>query len=284
MTVDSAWVALSLLDHMGMTRLRALLDQFEQEPRAILSADEGALRRVNGIGKVIASAIRGIDLCAVEGEIARWQESGIKIISYLDEGYPARLRELPDAPPTLFLRGKMDWLNSPMVAVVGTRQPSSSGANAADMISRKLSIHGNILISGLALGIDAAAHKGALIAEGTTAAVLGNGINQVYPPEHKKLTDHILKVERGGIISEVHPDAPPSASRLVARNRIIAALSRAVIVIESNADGGAMHAARRAFELERAVYTLDLPASGNQELIANGATVIHTQDLSALDF
>lgn len=282
MTADPAWVALSLVEHMGMTRLRALLDHFDGDPSAVLNADERALKRVPGIGMVIAAAIRAVDVCAVADQLKMWEESGIQIITHGDETvYPSALRDLTDAPPTLFMRGRLEWRDLPAAAVVGTRQPSPEGLSAAKRIGAALVKQGYAVISGLAVGIDTQAHAGALIAEGTTVAVMGNGINRLYPAENESLARMILKVERGGILSETHPDARPTAARLVARNRIIAALSQMVIVVESNDDGGAMHAARRAMDLGRAVYALDLPASGNQELIALGAAMIQPEQIAS---
>lgn len=284
MSPDPAWVALSLVEHMGMTRLRALLEAFDGSPGAILAADERALRRVPGIGAVIAAAIRAINLCEVEDRIKVWEADGLRLLTHPEDAYPAALRDLPDAPPTLFVRGQLDWMTLPATAVVGTRHPSPAGKNAARKIGYALAQQGYAVISGLALGIDAEAHSGALIAEGTTAAVLGGGIRQIYPVENQKLAGMILRVRRGALLSETEPDANPSASRLVARNRIIAALAQQVIVVESDDDGGAMHAARRALELGRAVCTLDLPASGNRELMALGARVISPDQIDEIAF
>ncbi|MBK8024865.1 MAG: DNA-processing protein DprA [Chloroflexi bacterium] len=273
MSVDAAWVALSLVEHMGMTRLRALLAHFDSA-EAVLRADESALRRVPGIGAVIAGAIHLADAHAIDADLLRWADQGIRVLTFMDADYPPLLRELPDAPATLFLRGPLDWTALDAVAIVGTRRPSPAGVTAAKRLSARLAGDGCCIVSGLARGIDTAAHTGALIAEGTTVAVLGCGVNQVYPPENAHLAEKILRVQRGGLISEVHPNGGTTASRLVARNRIIAGLCREVVVVESNDDGGAMHAARRAQELGRGVRTVDLPASGNRDLIAQGARLI----------
>lgn len=273
MSVDPAWLTLSLVEHMGMTRMRALLDQFGSAGAA-LKADEAALRRVPGIGAVIAAAIRAADAPAASRDLAGWEAEGIRVLPYDDDAYPAPLRDLPDAPPILFLRGQRGWLAEDAAALIGTRHPSPAGAAAARRLSDRLARQGWCIVSGLARGVDTLAHTGALIAEGATVAVLGGGIRQIYPPENAHLVEKILRVQRGAVVSAAHPDAGTTAARLVARNRIIAALCRAVIVVESNDDGGAMHAARRALDLGRQVYTLDLPAGGNRTLIALGARLI----------
>ena len=142
----------------------------------------------------------------------------------------------------------------------------------------KLARAGCTIVSGMALGIDAAAHTSALEAGGHTVAVLGSGVLNIYPPRNRWLASRIL--ESGALVSEAHPRLAPNAQRLVSRNRIISALSGAVIVIESDVDGGAMHTARFAREQGRKVYTFRLPASGNQQLMRNGAAVLPS-DLDA---
>ncbi len=270
-----AWVALSLVEHVGAKKLRALADAFDGDLDAVLAADAKALQRVPGIGPKISAAIRAVDLAAVAASIPRWRDAGIALITLDDPAYPAALRQIADAPPTLFVIGTCRDLRS--VAVVGTRSPSRSAADAARQIGYELAQRGIQVISGLALGIDSAAHIGALAhPSGVTSAVLGSGVLNVYPSGNRPLAQAI--VARGALLSEVHPSAQPKPSTLVARNRIISGLCQALIVVETTVDGGAMHAARRAAEQGRQVYTLDLPASGNRALLNSGAAVI-TPDL-----
>ncbi|NUQ05344.1 MAG: DNA-protecting protein DprA, partial [Anaerolineae bacterium] len=191
--------------------------------------------------------------------------------------FPERLAHIPTPPDRLWIRGDAAHLpgfSTPSIAIVGCRTASRDGLENARALADGLARAGVVIVSGLARGVDTLAHTGALIAEGTTVAVLGGGIRQIYPPENAHLVEKILRVQRGAVVSAAHPDAGTTAARLVARNRIIAALCRAVIVVESNDDGGAMHAARRALDLGRQVYTLDLPAGGNRTLIALGARLI----------
>ena len=275
MTPSPAWIALSLVEHVGAKKLRALADAFDGDLDAVLAADAKALQRVPGIGPKISATIRAVDLAVVAEAIPRWRDAGIALVTLDDPAYPTTLRQIADAPPTLFVIGTCRDLRS--AAVVGTRAPSRHAADAARQIGYELAQRGIQVISGLALGIDSAAHIGALAhPSGVTSAVLGSGVLNVYPPGNRPLAQAI--VGRGALLSEVHPSAQPKPSTLVARNRIISGLCEAVIVVETTVDGGAMHAARRAADQGRRVYTLDLPASGNRALLNSGATPI-TPDL-----
>lgn len=273
MSADPAWVALSLVEHLGGKKLRSLLVHFNSDLHAILNADESTLRRTRGIGAKIAASIRQIDLAQTEHLIARWENSGIRIITLNDPDYPPTLRAIDDAPPTLFVRGV--WRSIPKaVAIVGTRQPTPESVDAAQELAYELACRGNVIVSGLALGIDTAAHQGALSSpDGYTLAVLGGGILNIYPPENKGLAEAIAL--RGGLLCEVNPLAEAKTPSLVARNRLISGLSDTVIVVETSIEGGAMHAAKRGFEQKRRVYALDIAASGNRLLIdAMGAVPI----------
>ena len=166
--------------------------------------------------------------------------------------------------------------------MVGTRSPTPAAAEAARQLGFELAQRGFQVISGMAFGIDSAAHIGALAQpDGTTSAVLGSGVLNRYPPENRALAQAIL--QRGALISENHPHAQPKPSTLVARNRIISGLCEALIVVQTEVDGGAMHAARRAVEQGRRVYTLEDTASGNRALINFGATII-TPDLVGFSY
>lgn len=276
MSPDPAWVALSLVEHVGAKKLRALAASFDGDLTAALAADARRLQRVPGIGPKIAAAIGAVDLAAVTAEIPRWQAAGITLLTLDDPAYPSALRGVEDAPATLFVSGT--WHERPAVAVVGTRSPTRAALDAARQLGFELAQRGIQVISGLALGIDSGAHLGALAApDGVTTAVLGSGVLNVYPPGNRALAQAVTL--RGALLSEVHPEAQPRPATLVARNRIISGLCAALIVVETAVDGGAMHAARRAGEQGRRVYTLASAASGNQALIAGGAGVI-TPDLA----
>ena len=198
-----------------------------------------------------------------------------------DNDYPVQLKALDDAPPTLFVRGHIIKIEKSL-AIVGTRNPGDEARNFTQNLSTHLAERGYTIISGLAFGIDSAAHFGAIIQpEGRTIAVLGCGVLNIYPAEHKRLAEKIMV--DGFVVSEINPGNTTSPASLVARNRIITGLSDGVIVVETTADGGAMYAARFAGQQGRPVYTVDSEATGNQALIAAGATVL-TKDFGLLPF
>lgn len=281
---DPAWVALSLIDRVGRRTLDALLAAFHNDFRAILAADLHELQKVPGVGPKIARSIRNVNLDQVAANIARWERLGVYILTLHDDDYPRRLRPLADAPPTLFATGQLEQnrRSRPCAAVVGTRQPTAAAQRAAQELALRLAERGYTIISGLAFGIDYTAHQSALaLPSGATLAVLGCGVLNIYPTQHQELARAITG--RGLVLSECHPDAPPGPSALVARNRIITGLSDAVIVVETSVEGGAMHAARFAFQQGRTLYALDYPASGNRALIAAGAIPLRP-DLRELPF
>lgn len=270
--VDAAWVALSLCKNLGGKTFQALIARFNGDLPAILAASQKDLRSVRGIGPKIADAITQIDLPDTARRLNRWQASGVQILTWHDPAYPPVLRALSDSPPTIFVLGDLpDFQHA--VAVVGTRTPDQDGHNLAQETAAAVGEAGGVVVSGMATGIDTMAHLGALsVPGGHTVAVLGNGILSPYPPENRGLAEAIT--HRGALICEVAPDAPVSAPGLVARNRIITGLSQAVVIVQTERDGGAMHAARFATVQERSLYTFDLPNSGNQALIRDGATVL----------
>ncbi|MCS7071212.1 MAG: DNA-protecting protein DprA, partial [Anaerolinea sp.] len=199
----------------------------------------------------------------------------------IDPAYPAALARTADPPATLFLRGSGTFA-ARAAAIVGTRTPSDAARDAAGMLAIRLAERGWQIISGLAIGVDTAAHLGALaVPAGSTIAVLGGGVLNVYPPGNRSLAQAVSL--RGLLVSETHPQADVSPSALVARNRIITGLASVVIVVETSSEGGAMHAARRALDQGRTVLTVDPAfltgrASGNQALIDAGVRSIAPDD------
>jgi DNA processing protein len=266
-----AWVALSLIPRMGSRTLAHLLDRFETLD-AILGASEQELRTVRGVGPQTAAAIRAVDRDHTLAQMIAWEASGIAILIHGQDGYPAALDPLADAPPVLFQRGTLQPADCRAVALVGTRSPTEPARQIARSLAQVLGEHGWTVVSGLAAGVDTAAHQGALAAPGRTLAVLGCGVQVIYPPENGALADRI--VAQGALFSEVQPDAPPNSPALVARNRLISGLSQAVIVIETGENGGTMHAVRFAREQGRPLYALDHEAAGNRRLIADGARAL----------
>ncbi len=269
---ETAWFALCLTEGIGSSALDALLSSFRGDALAILRADETALRRVRGIGQVLSARIRAIDLASVARRLDAWRAHDIHLLPREHLAYPRRLHALPDPPALLFVRGARDLLalfRPPTSGVVGTRTPSEAGAAEAARIARERARDGAIVVSGLARGIDTLAHRAALNANRLTAAVLGGGFFHLYPPENAALARQMIEMG-GALLSETPPDMPVSRERLVIRNRLIAALSDRLVMVESEADGGAMHAVRYARQIGRVVQTLNLPASGNQALLAAG--------------
>ena len=251
-------------------RFRALLDHFGGDVEAILHADADALRKVYGIGGVLAQSIRAVKPDVIQIEIVEWQKRGVHVLTWDDPAYPARLKALHDAPPTLFVVGDMPADARPHIAIVGTRQPAPESLEAARGIAYQLAAAGWVIVSGLALGIDAQAHIGALaVPNALTLAVLGGGVLNLYPPSNRSLAEAICK--RGAILSENAPFANSKPAYLVARNRLVSGMSDAVIVIETSVTGGAMHAARRALDQGRTVYVIENGSSGNQTLLDEGA-------------
>ncbi len=271
--LDAHCLALCLSPSIGAKTLDSLLQHFDQDLEAILAASTAQLLKVRGVGRAIAREIRGINPVRAAADLERWRGQDIDALTAFDRAYPQALRGLADAPPALFISGQAQPENmAEALAIVGTRQPSAEARFLTLQLAMKLARKGCAVVSGLALGVDTAAHTGALSAQGRTIAVLGSGLLNVYPEANRALAARIRG--SGAVISEALPEWGANAQRLVARNRIISGLSRAVIVVESHVDGGAMYSARFAREQWRPVFTFDLPASGNQALIKGGACVL----------
>lgn len=283
MTQDStfvAWVGLSLVPRVGGKLMARLLDQFHT-PENVLAATSEDLRAVPGIGSRTLEAIQNVNLAAVSAKIGQWQAAGIELLSHYANDYPPLLKAVPDAPPLLFKQGH--WSNATIqtIGIVGTREPTPIAYGFANLLGESLSAAGWTIVSGMALGIDTQAHRGAM-KNGATVAVLGCGLNNLYPPENKSLAAQIS--QQGALFSEVAPETSASSSPLVARNRIISGLSQAVILVESDEDGGAMHTIRFAQQQGRPVFVVDFGASGNQRLRTDGAGVILPTPSGIQDF
>ena len=266
------WVALCLVPGLGAKTIERLLAHFGSLD-AVLTADVAALIEVPRIGPKLAAAIRVIDLDQIRAAIQVWQADGITILKRAPvdphDPYPARLQALDDAPPVLFRRGTMLAGDVQAVAVVGTRQPTAPAHDFAATLAAELAQRGWCIVSGLAAGIDTVAHTGALRAGGRTLAVLGCGVRVPYPPQNAALAAQIM--QHGALLSEQHPDAGPNSPALVARNRLISGLSRAVFVVEAGSTSGSLYAARFARRQGRPVYAVATSAAGNRHLIAEGA-------------
>jgi DNA processing protein len=249
-----ALVGLSLVSGVGASRLRGLLAHFEA-PSAVFRASRSTLTQVDGIGPQTAEAILTFDdRAAVEDELARADALGAELVSPWDERFPARLQEIYDPPAFLWMRGTLPETEAPMVTVVGTRRCSDYGRTQAHHLSAELARRGFTVVSGLAYGIDAAAHKGALDAGGRTIAVLGSGVGHIYPQKHTALAERIE--DQGAVLSEYRLDADPDAPNFPERNRIVSGVSLGTLVVESYEEGGALITARLAIEQNREVFAV----------------------------
>ncbi len=251
-----------------------------------------ALGGIQGVGRASRSQLQQLDLPAVAldhlcapqssatSAASRWLEQPrCGLITRADALYPDRLRQLQDAPQALFYRGDPELLATQQLAMVGSRNPTPAGARQARLFARYLSQHGLTITSGLAMGIDAAAHAGALEADGLTLAVTGCGLDIVYPASHARLTEQIA--ESGLLISEFPPGTPPLRGNFPRRNRLIAGLSLGTLVVEAALRSGSLITARLASEQGREVFAMpgsvDNPlARGCHNLIRNGAKLVET--------
>lgn len=265
-----AWVGLSLCEGIGGVKLRRLLNHFG-DVSAILSASADDLQTVKGIHEPIAHQIRGIQLDKLADDIQRWQSAQIRIITWESADYPTSLSNIPDAPPTLFIMGNPSiWKNQHLYAIVGTRTPAPSIRDKTIRLSDSITQKGHIVMSGLAEGVDTAAHLGTFVnPDGRTIAILGSGLCHIYPKHNHALANAILERD-GALITEVAPDSQVSAWGLVGRNRIITAMSEALIVMQTSLEGGAMHAVKFARQQNKLIYADNNIATGNQAILADG--------------
>jgi DNA processing protein len=264
------WVALSILPGIGGVTIRRLLAHFGAIAD-VLSASESELCAVRGVGKHIAGAIRHASVDSTRALLARLSEEGIYPLTWLDEGFPANLMASADAPPLLFVRGSLEPADDVSAAIVGRRAASPEALEAAAHIAGELARRGITIVSGLAIGVDTAAHRGALEAGGRTVAVLGSGIRAIHPQRNRHLADRVSR--QGALLSELYPDTGPTPTQLVARDRIVSGLSRWTIVVESNMAGGSMRTAEFA-RRQRRVLAARPGSPGTDRLIADGAEVI----------
>jgi DNA processing protein len=247
----------------------------------LFRSEPAELKSVPGITKKSVAAITGFKSWdKVKREIAFIDKAEMDIITYQHDLYPANLRNVYDRPPFLYVKGTLakDDVN---IAIVGSRLASTYGKYTTEKISRELALKGVTIISGLARGIDSAAHRGALTAQGRTIAVLGSGLDVIYPPENKILFADIIA--NGAVISEFPPGTPPRSANFPARNRIISGISYGVVVVEAGEKSGSLITARLALEQGREVFavpgSIDSAGSrGTNKLIKQGAKLIENTD------
>lgn len=276
------WVGFNLVKGIGARRMQSLLAYFGDAESAWNATPE--LLQAAGLSVRIVSALSQVrESNSLERTWERIRSLGIQVLTWQDERYPARLAELDQSPPVLYMRGEIlaedDWA----VAVVGTRRPTAYGRQVTEEIAGAMARNGITVVSGLARGIDAMAHHAALAAGGRTVAVLGSGVDQIYPPEHRNLAEQI--VVQGAVVSDYAPGTPPEAANFPPRNRIISGLARAVLVVEAGQGSGALITAAFAADQGREVFAVPgsiyaVQSKGTNILIQQGARpLLSAQDI-----
>ena len=274
-------IRLTSVPGVGPKTSRALLMHFGSAG-AVLRATEAAVREVHGIGSKLAAKIaraeREID---ADAELALCRRHGVTPIAQGSAAYPPALNEIPDPPALIYVRGTIEPVDHLAVAIVGSRKCTPYGLRIAERLATSLARVGLTVVSGLARGIDAAAHRGALAGGGRTLAVLANGLSQIYPPEHDELADAV--VGAGALIAESPMRQEPLAGLFPQRNRIISGLSLGVVVVEATPRSGSLSTASHATEQNREVFAVpgpvdSLPSRGCHHLIRDGARLVETVD------
>jgi len=267
------WLGFNLVQGIGPIRLRALLDYFGSLPAA-WHASPTQLREAGLDRRSLGNLLKARAALSLERELEKVQQAGVQLLTWEDEAYPRHLRNIYDPPPLLYVRGELRPEDEWAVAVVGTRRATVYGKEATRQLSGGLARNGITIVSGLARGIDAQAHRAALDAGGRTIAVLGCGVDVIYPPEHRRLAEEIIR--HGALISEYPLGTRPEASNFPPRNRIISGLSLAVVIVEAGARSGALITADFAADQGRDVFAVpgsifQRGSEGCNRLIREGA-------------
>lgn len=276
------WIGFNLVKGIGAVRMRALLSYFDSLEEAWNAAPE-QLQSAGLSPKLAESVVRmraSVDLEKIWSQI---EQQGIQILTWEDELYPPRLKEIEQPPPVVYVRGEITLEDHFAVAIVGTRRITPYGRQITEELASFLAGQGITIVSGLARGVDAVAHTAALKAGGRTIAVLGSGVDKVYPPEHLQTAEHIMK--QGAVVSDYAVGTPPESANFPPRNRIISGLSMATVVIEAGETSGALITAEFAAEQGREVFAvpgsiLAPQSKGTNKLIQQGAhPLLSPQDL-----
>jgi DNA processing protein len=273
---------LSMIPGVGPKTRKKLLERFGT-PAAVLAAAPSDLKEVEGVGPKLMQKIVSPDLPLydAEAEIALCSELGIAILTENHSEYPRLLKEIHDPPGVLFVRGELKPCDSLAVGIVGTRHATPYGLRQAERLAGSLARAGLTIVSGLARGIDAAAHRGAMAAGGRTIAVLAGGVMNIYPPEHDKLAEEVAAC--GALMSEAPPHSEPLSGMFPQRNRLISGLSLGVIVVEAAERSGALITARHAYEQGKEVFAVpgsveSRASKGCHCLIRDGVTLVESAD------
>jgi DNA processing protein len=267
------WVGMNLVKGIGAARLRVLLDRFGSV-EAIWEAPSQSLYATGLSARLVENLLQVRAEVSLNEIWDRLQSHGIEVLTWEDDGYPKRLMEIDQPPPVLYVRGDLLPQDEFAVAIVGTRRVTAYGRQVAENVAGFLARNGLTVISGMARGVDAVAHKAALDAGGRTLAVLGNGVDRIYPPEHRKLAEMIM--QNGALISDYPLGTPPDSLNFPARNRIISGLAQAVVIVEAGDRSDALITASFAADQGRDVFAVpgnvDAPQSvGTKRLIQQDA-------------
>lgn len=276
MTHKEALIALNLFGEIGSIRLKKLLEYFHK-PENIFKAPRDKLTKIFGIGEKIVGNILAFKKEDLDKELALAAKFGLKILTEEDREYPQNLKNIPDPPIVLYVKGELQEEDKISIGIVGSRRASFYGLSSALEFAAGLSRSGFTIISGMARGIDTYAHKGALKNKGRTIAVMGSGFNNIYPPENKELAAQIAS--NGAVISEFPLNTEPFKQNFPRRNRVISGLSLGVLVVEAARNSGALITADFALEQGREVFALpgkiDARTSfGTNGLIKQGAKLV----------
>ncbi|MBI3252950.1 MAG: DNA-protecting protein DprA [Candidatus Omnitrophica bacterium] len=269
-------LALSLVKNMGPVAFKRLLETFGSVS-AIFRAPVPALRKVKGARRAALEALKDPSLFKkADAEIKKANDAGVEILSFFDTRYPEELKEIYDPPILLYVKGSLEG-DAPRIAVVGSRSTSIYGRETTRRLSRELAAAGLVVVSGLAEGIDTAAHEGALEGRGRTFAVLGGGLSRIYPKANEKLAQRIC--QNGALLSEYPMEMAPLPQYFPVRNRLISGLSRAVLVIEARKNSGALITADAALEQGREVFAVpgnidSIRSEGTNSLLRDGAKLV----------
>jgi DNA processing protein len=272
------WLALKNVPHVGNVTFRRLLDHFGS-PEKVLSASEPELAAVKGIlPAIVASVLQHDGISWAKEELESIQKCGASLVTFLAPDYPKLLRQLPDPPPYLYVKGALRNPDT-AIAIVGSRQASGYGIATTQKLARELARHGITVVSGMARGVDAAAHRGALMENGQTIGILGCGIDIAYPRENRALFAEMAT--RGALVSEFPMGTLPLAENFPRRNRIISGISRGILVVEAAEGSGSLITAQCALEQGRDVYAIpgnihSSNSRGTNRLIKQGAKLVET--------
>jgi DNA processing protein len=278
---DASWLVLRSVRGVGPIVYRTIIERFGTPDRAI----QASLEELTSAGiprNTAANIIAATGFEAAERELCDMERIGARLIRWTSPEYPENLRHIADPPPYLYLRGDSTALSAPCVAIVGARAASDAGRHMARRLGRELAARGVTVVSGLARGIDGEAHQGALEAEGRTIAVMGCGIDVIYPAEHRTLAESIITA-RGALISELPLGTAPRSENFPARNRILSGLCLGVVVVEAAERSGSLITARMALEQDRQVFAvpgspLSGKSRGSNRLIKEGARMVECVD------